>query len=89
MILSPGTASTVAIELMGIRKAAYAMYMSQKFTAQEALEYGLVNEVVPYDKLIPRAYEIADFIMALGINLSYGTTSFTRPYSNASCAVNF
>jgi enoyl-CoA hydratase/carnithine racemase len=52
------------IELMGVRKAAYAMYMSQKFTAQEALEYGLVNEVVPYDRLIPRAYEIADFIMA-------------------------
>ncbi len=40
------------------------MYMSEKFTAQQALEYGLVNEVVPYDRLIPRAYEIADFIMA-------------------------
>ena len=52
------------MELMGVRKAAYAMYMSQKFTAQQALEYGLVNEVVPYDRLIPRAYEIADFIMA-------------------------
>jgi len=52
------------IELMGIRRAAYAMYMSEKFTAQQALEYGLVNEVVPYDRLIPRAYEIADFIMA-------------------------
>ena len=52
------------VELLGVRKAAYAMYMSQKFTAQQALEYGLVNEVVPYDRLIPRAYEIADFIMA-------------------------
>jgi len=52
------------IELMGIRRAAYAMYMSEKFTARQALEYGLVNEVVPYDRLIPRAYEIADFIMA-------------------------
>jgi len=38
--------------------------MSQKLTAQQALEYGLVNEVVPYDRIIPRAYEIADFIMA-------------------------
>jgi enoyl-CoA hydratase/carnithine racemase len=52
------------IELMGIRRAAYAMYMSQRLTAQQCLEYGLVNEIVPYDKLIPRAYEIADFIMA-------------------------
>lgn len=51
-------------ELMGTRRAAYAMYMSQKFTAQQCLEYGLVNEVVPHDRLIPRAYEIADFIMA-------------------------
>jgi enoyl-CoA hydratase/carnithine racemase len=52
------------VELLGVRRAAYAMYMSQRFTAQQALEYGLVNEVVPYDRLIPRAYEIADFIMA-------------------------
>ena len=51
------------IELMGVRRAAYAMYMSEKITARKALEYGLVNEVVPYDRLIPRAYEIADFIM--------------------------
>jgi enoyl-CoA hydratase/carnithine racemase len=52
------------IELMGIRRAAYAMYMAQKFTAKQCLEYGLVNEVVPRDRLLPRAYEIADFIMA-------------------------
>jgi enoyl-CoA hydratase/carnithine racemase len=52
------------IELMGVRRAAYAMYMSQKLTAQQCLEYGMVNEVVPRDRLLPRAYEIADFIMA-------------------------
>ena len=52
------------IELMGVRRAAYAMYMSQKLTAQQCLEFGMVNEVVPRDKLLPRAYEIADFIMA-------------------------
>jgi enoyl-CoA hydratase/carnithine racemase len=52
------------IELLGVRGAAYAMYTSQKFTAQQALAAGLVNEVVPPDRLIPRAYELADFIMA-------------------------
>ena len=52
------------IELLGVRRAAYAMYMSEKITAQKALEYGLVNEIVPREKLIDRAYEIADFIMA-------------------------
>ncbi len=52
------------MELMGVKRAAYAMYMSQKLTAQQCLEFGMVNEVVPYDRLVPRAYEIADFIMA-------------------------
>jgi enoyl-CoA hydratase/carnithine racemase len=52
------------IELLGVRRAAYAMYMSEKFTAQRCLEIGLVNEVVPFDRLVPRAYEIADFIMS-------------------------
>ena len=51
------------IELLGVRGAAYAMYTSQRFTAQQALAAGLVNEVVPPDRLIPRAYELADFIM--------------------------
>jgi hypothetical protein len=33
------------------------------FTAQQCLEMGLVNEVVPRDRMVARAYEIADFIM--------------------------
>jgi enoyl-CoA hydratase/carnithine racemase len=52
------------LELVGTRRAAYAMYLSHKITAQQALEWGLVNEIVPRDRLLPRAYEIADFIMA-------------------------
>lgn len=52
------------IELMGIRRAAYAMIMNEKITAQKALEYGMINEIVPKEKLIDRAYEIADVIMA-------------------------
>ena len=61
----PGDGIHSALQLLiGARRAAYAMYMSQKITVQQALEYGLVNEVVPYERLIPRAYEIADFIMA-------------------------
>jgi enoyl-CoA hydratase/carnithine racemase len=66
------------MELMGTRKAAYAMLTSQKFTAQQALEYGLVNEVVPYDKLIPRAYEIADFIMSRHRTVRRLTTQVIR-----------
>lgn len=52
------------IELMGVRRAAYAMYMNQMLDAKTCLEYGLVNEIVPRERLLERAYEIADVIMA-------------------------
>ena len=51
-------------ELMGTRRAAYAMLMNEMLTPEKCLEYGLVNEVVSRERLIPRAYEIADIIMA-------------------------
>lgn len=51
------------IELLGVKRAAYAMLMNQQIDAQKALEYGLVNEVVPRDKLMARAWEIANSIM--------------------------
>jgi enoyl-CoA hydratase/carnithine racemase len=35
----------------------------QAIDAQKALEYGLVNEVVPREKLLDRAWKIADHIM--------------------------
>jgi enoyl-CoA hydratase/carnithine racemase len=50
-------------ELMGVKRAAYFLYTSDKITAQMAKEMGLVNEVVPLDRLRPRAWEIAEKIM--------------------------
>jgi enoyl-CoA hydratase/carnithine racemase len=35
----------------------------QAIDAKTALEYGLVNEVVPRDKLLDRAWQLADHIM--------------------------
>lgn len=51
------------IELLGVKRAAYAMLMNQQIDAKKALEYGLVNEVLPRDKVIDRAWEIARSIM--------------------------
>ena len=51
------------IELLGVKRAAYAMLMNEQIDAQKALEYGLVNEVVPRDKLMDRAWEMASSIM--------------------------
>jgi len=50
-------------ELLGTKRAAYALLTGQAITAQEALEWGMVNEVVPREKMIERAYELADQIM--------------------------
>ena len=50
-------------ELLGVKRAAYALLTGEAISARQALEWGMVNEVVPRERLIPRAYEIADHIM--------------------------
>ena len=50
-------------ELLGVKRAAYALLTGETINAQKALEYGMVNEVLPREKLIARAYQIADHIM--------------------------
>ena len=50
-------------ELLGVKRAAYALLTGEAITAEKALEWGMVTEVVPRDQLIARAYAIADHIM--------------------------
>ena len=50
-------------ELLGVKRAAYALLTGEAFDAKKALELGMVNEVLPKEKLIERAYQIADHIM--------------------------
>ena len=51
-------------ELLGVKRAAYALLTGQAIDAKTALEYGMVNEVVPREKLLERAWQLADHIMA-------------------------
>jgi len=51
-------------ELLGTKRAAYALLTGEAITPQKALEWGLVNEVLPREQLIARAYVIADHIMS-------------------------
>lgn len=51
------------VEILGVKRAAYALLTSEVIDAQKALEYGMVSEVVPRESLMKRAYEIADLIM--------------------------
>ncbi|EUB98164.1 Enoyl-CoA hydratase/isomerase [Rhizobium sp. CF080] len=45
--------------LMGFNRARYFLFTSQRLSAQEALNLGLVNEVLPKDRLMDRAWELA------------------------------
>ncbi|MFI7231132.1 enoyl-CoA hydratase/isomerase family protein [Nonomuraea angiospora] len=51
-------------ELLGLKRSAMALYTGAGIDAAQALELGLVNEVVPADRLILRARELAATIMA-------------------------
>ena len=69
---------------MGIKRASYAMLTNQVMTAQDALEYGMVNEVLPYDRVVPRAYEIADMLMQQHRTVRRLTTQVVRkPWKDA------
>lgn len=62
--LAPGDAQFLVFQkLLGIKRANYAMYFSRRLNAERALEWGLVNEVLPRDELLPRARQLAARIM--------------------------
>jgi enoyl-CoA hydratase/carnithine racemase len=65
-------------ELLGVKRAAYALLTGQAIDAKAALEYGMVNEVVPRGKLLERAYQIADHIMTQPRTTRRLTTQIVR-----------
>jgi enoyl-CoA hydratase/carnithine racemase len=48
--------------IIGLNRGRYFLITGQELSAQQALEYGAVNEVLPADKLMARAYELARYI---------------------------
>lgn len=48
--------------LLGPNRGRYFMMTGQTITASEALELGLVGEVLPAERLLPRAYELAQYM---------------------------
>lgn len=55
----------VWMELLGANRGRYFLLTGQKLTAKEALELGVVNEVLPREQLIPRAMALAENLAAL------------------------
>jgi enoyl-CoA hydratase/carnithine racemase len=65
-------------ELLGVKRAAYALLTGQAIDAKTALEYGMINEIVPRGKLIERAYTLADHIMTQPRTTRRLTTQIVR-----------
>ena len=59
--LVPGDGMHVVMPLLlGINRARYFMLTGQAIDARTALDLGMVNEVLPADRLVPRAWELAE-----------------------------
>ncbi|MEU0508006.1 MULTISPECIES: enoyl-CoA hydratase/isomerase family protein [unclassified Amycolatopsis] len=65
-------------ELLGVKRAAYALLTGEAIDAATALEYGMVNEVLPRDELVTRAHVIADHIMRQPRTVRRLTTQIIR-----------
>ena len=65
-------------ELLGVKRAAYALLTGQTIDAKTALEYGMVNEIHPRERLIERAYKLADHIMSQPRTTRRLTTQIVR-----------
>jgi len=64
MGMVPGDSQSLLLQgLIGIKRASYSMYMGENIDAQTALELGIINQILPKEKLLPRAWEIAERIM--------------------------
>lgn len=62
--LVPGDGVHVVFPMvMGLNRGRYFLLTGQELNAEQALEYGLVSEVMPREKLLPRAWELAEQIM--------------------------
>ncbi len=46
--------------LMGLNRGRYFLLTGQTLSSHQALDMGLVNEVMPRDQLLPRAWELAE-----------------------------
>jgi enoyl-CoA hydratase/carnithine racemase len=64
--LVPGDGVHVVLPyLMGFTRARHFMLTGKELPAAEALQWGVVNEVLPADQVLPRAWEIAEGMAAL------------------------
>jgi enoyl-CoA hydratase/carnithine racemase len=78
--LVPGDGVHIVFPLtMGLNRGRYFLLTGQKIGAQEAKEVGLVSEVLPREKLLPRAWELARLVLQQPeINRRYARVCITE-----------
>lgn len=65
-------------EVLGLNRARALMLTQGSFTAAQAKDWGAVAEVVPHEKVLPRALELADKLAAMPALLSRYTAITLR-----------
>ena len=66
-------------EVMGRLRGHYFLLTMERVDAQEALRIGMVNEVLSSDRLLPRAYEVAESLLGIHpLTRRYTRAIFTR-----------
>ncbi|ODU70070.1 MAG: hypothetical protein ABT11_09815 [Novosphingobium sp. SCN 66-18] len=77
--LVPGDGNYLILqELIGLKRANKAMFLGQPITAQQALEWGLVNDVVPRADLLDQAWAMARYFMQRPREVRALTTNVAR-----------
>jgi enoyl-CoA hydratase/carnithine racemase len=70
--------------LVGHNRARYLLLTGKKLGAQEALEWGAVNEVLPKHAVLDRAWELArELVKRPPLTLRYTRQLFTQPLKRA------
>jgi enoyl-CoA hydratase/carnithine racemase len=70
--------------LVGHNRARYFLLTGKKLSAQEALDWGAVNEVLPKAQLLDRAWELArELVKRPPLTLRYTRQLFTNPLKRA------
>ena len=83
--LSPGDGvQNIWPRVIGWNRFRYWELMGQKLSAQKAQEWGAVNEVLPKDKLLDRAWEIARYLIRFSpMTLRHTRRTFVREFKHA------
>jgi enoyl-CoA hydratase/carnithine racemase len=81
----PGDGMALTLQrTIGIKRAAYYAYTGRKLDGKTALELGIVNEVLPREQLLPRAWELAEMMMERSRGARMLTHSIlSRPWKQA------